>query len=148
MHLKLRLRFPVYCAQAIAWIAKRSPGAITSEREVMISRLEEAGRAMHDSGVTSRWFGNADDGIRGVSGQCNGHLLEQFLQSSNYCDTDCVNLLRDGAPTWLLLCCRLCCTACVLQVRRLSGNWHVVESEHRWTLIAVNQCRLERLRAL
>ena len=63
----------------------------------MISHLELADAKMRESSLQQQWFGDADAGIRSVSGQCNGQLFEQLLQASGYCDVACVRLLRSGA---------------------------------------------------
>ena len=68
-----------------------------AEREQMICKLEEADRLLRQSGACMHWFGDADEELRKVAGDANGHLLQQLLVASNYCDIACVELLRRGS---------------------------------------------------
>ena len=84
------------CVQALQWIAARSATQVMAEREAVISSLEFADQLMRESGACGAWFQNSDEQVRAVAGNANGLLLEQLLAASDYCDSQCVELLRTG----------------------------------------------------
>ena len=89
-----------YCkicvVEAIKWVAARTADEVMSEREEMISCLEQAADAMAVNGLKQKWFEGTDKHTRAVAGQANGHLMSVLLEASGYCDAGCVELLREG----------------------------------------------------
>ena len=69
----------------------------------MVAKLEEADRAMRETGHQQLWFKKADPSVVQVAGECNGFLFEQLLRASGYGDVECVNLLREGGR-FLFVC--------------------------------------------
>ena len=67
-----------------------------SFREEVIGGIEKAAAATRQSGWAEKWFKDADGEIRGVSGEANGHLLEQLLCTSGFVDSGCADMLRKG----------------------------------------------------
>ena len=86
----------VCVVEAIKWVAARTAEEVVSEREEMISCLEQAADAMTVNGLKQKWFEGADKHTRAVAGQANGHLMSVLLEASGYCDAGCVELLREG----------------------------------------------------
>ena len=86
----------VCVVEAIKWVAARTADEVVSEREEMISGLEQAADAMTVNGLKQKWFEGADKHTRAVAGQANGHLMSVLLEASGYCDAGCVELLREG----------------------------------------------------
>ena len=86
----------VCVVEAIKWVAARTADEVVSEREEMISCLEQAADAMTVNGLKQKWFEGADKHTRAVAGQANGHLMSVLLEASGYCDAGCVELLREG----------------------------------------------------
>ena len=86
----------VCVVEAIKWVAARTADEVMSEREEMISCLEQAADAMAVNGLKQKWFEGADKHTRAVAGQANGHLMSVLLEASGYCDAGCVELLREG----------------------------------------------------
>ena len=86
----------VCVVEAIKWVAARTADEVMSEREEMISCLEQAADAMAVNGLKQKWFEGTDKHTRAVAGQANGHLMSVLLEASGYCDAGCVELLREG----------------------------------------------------
>ena len=86
----------VCVVEAIKWVAARTADEVVSEREEMISCLEQAADAMTVNGLKQKWFEGADKHTRAVPWQANGHLMSVLLEASGYCDAGCVELLREG----------------------------------------------------
>ena len=109
-----------FLCQAIEWIAAREPSVVMNEREAMVAKLEEADRAMRETGHQQLWFKGADPSVVQVAGECNGFLFEQLLRASGYRDVECVNLLRDGG---FFLLVRLGAGVCGCVVFRRLVSW-------------------------
>ena len=71
----------------------------------MIESLENADARMRKSGLCRKWFGAADEITMAVSGGCNGHLFEELLQASQYKDSECARLLKNGLCNGVRLRC-------------------------------------------
>ena len=83
--------------EALGWMASKDPQEIMAFRESMILKLEEADRAMRQSGLCDEWFEGADWQTKAVAGAANGPLLSALLSASGYVDMTCAELLRKGA---------------------------------------------------
>ena len=83
---------------AIRWQAGLSPDEVMSQREAMISKLEEAGSKIIASGRNDSWFQGCDSTTRGVSKNVNGYLFQELLLASGYQDAECIEFFRSGAP--------------------------------------------------
>ena len=71
----------------------------------MLASLEWANVQQRESGMLEEWWSGADKGIRQVSGECQGLLLEQLAVVADHCDKECVDFLRQGAPFYGELPC-------------------------------------------
>ena len=87
---------PAIVKEAIDWEAGHTAEQIMRFREEVVRGIEKAGSALRQSGWAEEWFGDADSAIRGVSGEANGHLLEQLLRASSFVDSGCADMLRKG----------------------------------------------------
>ena len=94
----VQCRFCEFCFdwQAIDWIAERSAEQVNSQRDEMLSRIEEAGEAMRASGMCDAWFGDADSTLKKVAGSVNGPLMKALLEASGYESMECLDALRRG----------------------------------------------------
>ena len=94
----------VQVLEILKWIAQRNPERIITERENMITALEEAGQRMWASGLAEQWYVGADPVLRAAVGQVNGHLLEQLLRATGYHDWRCAYLFRQGRFLHVCIC--------------------------------------------
>ena len=83
--------------KALGWLASKDPQEVMAFRESMILKLDEADRAMRQSGLCDEWFEGADWQTKAVAGAANGPLLSALLSASGYVDMTCAELLRKGA---------------------------------------------------
>ena len=82
--------------EALLWQAAHSAEEVIAEREVMISRLEEANAAMWLSGHARRWYCNSHPDVAEVSKTVNGQLMHDLATAMEDIDTEAVQLFRTG----------------------------------------------------
>ena len=78
------------------WQAKRSAAEIIEQRETMISKIEEAGVEIRESGVLTEWFKGCDEKAKKVTELVNGVLLSELLQKGGHTDLECAENFREG----------------------------------------------------
>ena len=78
------------------WQAKRSAAEIIEQRETMISKIEEAGAEIRESGVLTEWFKGCDEKVKKVAELVNGVLLSELLQKGGHADLESAEIFREG----------------------------------------------------
>ena len=62
----------------------------------MISKIEEAGAEIRESGVLTKWFEGCDEKGKKVTELVNGVLLSELLQQGGHADLECAEIFREG----------------------------------------------------
>ena len=62
----------------------------------MISKIEEAGAEIRESGALTKWFEGCDEKIKKVTELVNGVLLSELLQQGGHADLECAEIFREG----------------------------------------------------
>ena len=75
--------------------------------------------------MCAAWFGGCDVEVKILAGDSNGHLLEQLLVATEYCDVACVEQLRGGALACVLAFRLMLC--CVFVRRHVDGGGVTVQ---------------------
>ena len=101
------------CCQALRWQAERTASQVCKEREQILEQLELADEVMRETGFHKSWYEGADEGVKAVSGESNGRLLETLLKAAGYHDVACVYLLKGECA------CGVLRTLCVFVSRYL-----------------------------
>ena len=62
----------------------------------MISKIEEAGAEIRESGVLTEWFEGCDEKVKKVTELVNGVLLSELLEKGGHADLECAEIFREG----------------------------------------------------
>ena len=62
----------------------------------MISKIQEAGAEIRESGVLTEWFEGCDEKVKKVTEFVNGVLLSELLQQGGHADLECAEIFREG----------------------------------------------------
>ena len=62
----------------------------------MISKIEEAGAEIRESGALTKWFEGCDEKIKKITELVNGVLLSELLQQGGHADLECAEIFREG----------------------------------------------------
>ena len=62
----------------------------------MISKIEEAGAEIRESGALTEWFEGCDEKVKKVTELVNGVLLSELLRKGGHGDLECAEIFREG----------------------------------------------------
>jgi len=86
----------------------------------MISKIEEAGVEIRESGVLTEWFKGCDEKVKKVTKLVNGVLLSELLQQGEHADLECAEIFREGK--FVILEARWALRSLIAQARRCMKN--------------------------
>ena len=86
----------------------------------MISKIEEAGAEIRESGALTKWFEGCDEKIKKVTELVNGVLLSELLQQGGHADLECAEIFREGK--FAILRARRALHSSFTQARRCMKN--------------------------
>ena len=89
---------PPTAAEAVRWAAQTAPADVIAFRECALATLRERDRVLRASGAVEEWFRGVDPAIRRVAQHVNGPLCAEIAERIAFCDPDCVEFFRTGAP--------------------------------------------------
>jgi hypothetical protein len=90
---------------AIKWMASRTPVQVSDDRESITKSIETLRQESIDCGDVDKRFVDTDSVVRNISRTVNGPVLESLASESDHCDSNNIQMFRDGCDLLGLLPC-------------------------------------------